>query len=111
TSESHSQANHSAPPRVYEKVSTVGTAPAARIASPFRTCHPVSLSRNKEVRPPERNSTCTSVTTKTTPLRLGRTIEANDGTRTSLLERAAEWRTSIAAILVMDTFWRGDGSR
>src|SRR5206468_8734681 len=77
-SDNHSHANQGEPSRVYEKRSTRGTAAVLRMASPLRTCHPVSLSRNSRGTPAERNNTCRSVTVNTTPTKLGRSQTATE---------------------------------
>src|SRR5438128_8815120 len=77
-SDNHSHANQGEPSRVYEKRSARGTAAELRMASPLRTCHPVSLSWNNRGTPAERNNTCRSVTVNTMPTKLGRSQTANE---------------------------------
>src|SRR6266567_3711698 len=77
-SDDHSHANQGEPSRVYEKRSPRGTAPVLRMASPLRTCHPVSLSWNNRGTPAERNNTCRSVTVNTMPTKLGRSQSATE---------------------------------
>src|SRR5262249_25727866 len=77
-SDSHSHANHGEPSRVYEKLSARGTPAVLRIASPLRTCHPVSLSWNNRGTPAERNNTCRSVTENTMLTMLGRSQTASE---------------------------------
>src|SRR5437899_1948817 len=92
-SDSHSHANHGWPLRVYEKRSVRGTDAELRMASPLRTCHPVSLSWNNLGLPAERNNTWKSVTAKTAAAKFGRNHAAREVTPAgSALERGVESR-------------------